>query len=239
MKQISIVFIAIALSLSACSPKVRTTVTKHYPTLDYREVVKVLGIQDSVPSGAEILGIVKIGDTGFSTNCGWDVVIYNAKLEARKIGGNAIKITHHNPPSIMGSSCHRITAKILKVTHFELQNQTVVIDSALLNVDYALLHVYRHRGASALVNYDLHLGDTVICRVRNNWKETIKIKKDGYNSLWAKTESKAEIPINIKFGSEYYIRCSVGMGVLVGRPKLVLVDNQTGRIEFQSIEADK
>lgn len=61
------------------------------------------------------LGEVKIGDTGFSTNCDYETVIDAAKLEARKVGGNAIKIVSHQNPDFV-SSCHRITATIYKIT---------------------------------------------------------------------------------------------------------------------------
>ncbi len=242
MRQISILVIVCTLTISSCTPKISTTISKNYSTLDYREEVRVLGLQDPVPTNSEELGVVKIGDTGFSTKCGWNVVIDKAKIEARKIGGNAIKITEHIPPSAFGSSCHRITAKILKVENFDNIPKSVIVDSSLINAEYALFHFYRHSGVGALVSYDLHLGDTVICRVSNKWKKTIKIRKDGLNTLWARTETKEELPINIKFGNEYYIRCSVTMGAFVGHPKLELVDNQTGKAEYQSVKlkrADK
>lgn len=235
MKKVSIVLmLGTIFILNSCAPKVSTTISKSYPALDYREDVKVFGIQDSEPANAEELGIVKIGDAGFTKDCGLDVVLEKAKAEARKVGGNAIKIIEHNPPGF-GSSCHRITAKILKVEHFD----SLPIDSSLINADYALLHVYRFSGPGALVNYDLYLGDSIICRVSNNFKKTIKIRKDGLNTIWAKTEAKVEIPINIKFGKEYYIRCGITMGIVVGRPSIELVDNQIGRMELQSIKQKK
>lgn len=234
---------SLALLSGACSPKVATRISSNYQALDYREEVHVLNVQAIPPEAAEVLGTVKIGDTGFSTDCGFETVLEKAKDEARKVGGNVIKLTKHIPPSIWGSSCHRITAVILKVDNFdvsaysdELVEVAEVIDSTLFDEGCALLHVYRHSGQGALISYDLHLGDTVICRVSNKWKQTIKIKKDGLNTLWARTESKAEIPINIEFGKEYYIRCRVTMGAFVGRPRLELVDNRTGKIEYESIQ---
>ena len=224
------------LVLASCAPRITTTISRSYQPLDYREEVIVLGLQDAVPAGAEELGRIKIGDTGFSTNCGWNVVIDKARLEARKVGGNAIKITEHIPPNVMVSTCDRISAIILKVNNFSPVPAKPAIDSALLNAGYALLHVYRRNGTGFLVNFDLHLGDSVICRVSNKWKTTLHISKDGLNSLWARTESKVEVPVNIKFGKEYYLRCGVTMGAFVGRPKLELVDNQTGKAEFESVK---
>ncbi|MDR1347132.1 MAG: hypothetical protein LBJ63_01690 [Prevotellaceae bacterium] len=231
-------FLACLLILVSCSPKITTSISKNYGALSYEEEVRVLSIQDTEPNNAELLGTVKIGDAGFTIDCNLSVVVDKAKIEARKIGGNAIKITKHSPPNFWGSSCHRITANILKVDNWN-NYIAVTADSALIDADYALLHVYRHSGGGVLVNYDLHLGDTVICRAQNKWKETVKIHKDGLNTLWARTEAKAEIPINIKFGNEYYIRCSLTTGFLVGHPQLELVENTIGRMEFQSIPEKK
>jgi len=226
----------IVIVFSSCSPKITTSLTKKYPALDYQQDVVVFGIEQQVPDGSELIGQVKIGDSGMSANCGYDVVIDKAKLEARKAGGNAIKITEHTPPSIMGSSCHRIKANILMVKNFEALNIKEE-EEILENVDYAILNVYRYSGTGSFVNYDLHLSDSVICRIKNNYKTTLHLKNDGLNTLWAQTESKAEVPIDLVHGKQYYLRCAVTMGAFVGRPKLELVDRKTGKIEFESLKA--
>ncbi len=105
MKKIIWYLAGVTLILSSCAPKISTTISKNYAPLDYQEDVRVFGIDDAYPVNSEELGTVKIGDTGFSTNCGWDVVIEKAKLEARKAGGNALKIVEHIPPSAFGSQC--------------------------------------------------------------------------------------------------------------------------------------
>ncbi|MDC7217994.1 MAG: hypothetical protein PQJ28_03120 [Spirochaetales bacterium] len=192
----------------------------------------MIPLSESIPEAAIQLGEIKIGDTGFSTNCTWEVVIEKAKEEARKAGGNAIKITEHRPPSVMGSSCHRIKAAILKLEDPDnYQNQ---ITEPISDDAFATLNVYRYSGAGALVNYDLHLGDSTICRVKNKFKTSIQITKEGMNTIWAKTESKAEIPIDIEMGRTYYIRCGIKIGFFVGQPSLELVDYSTGKNEFES-----
>lgn len=239
MKKLQGLFVIVGfIFFSSCSPKISTSLSKSYPPLDYKQEVLVIGLDQAVPENSEVLGQVKIGDTGFSTNCDYDIVIDKAKLEARKAGGNAIKIIEHTPPSAMGSSCHRIIAKILKVDNIE--NYTPKVEQeVLLDVDYAILNVYRYSGAGALVSYNLYLGDSVICRVKNNFKTTLHIKKDGLNSLWAKTEAKSEVPIDVKMGKTYYLRCGITMGAFVGHPKLELIDSKTGKAEFESIKAKK
>jgi len=114
-KQLALICTGYILLLSSCSSSISTTLSKHYPPTDYREEVAVIGLKDPMPANAEEIGTVKIGDSGFSTDCGWDVAIEKAVNEARKHGGNAIKIIKHTPPN-MGSTCHRITALILRVS---------------------------------------------------------------------------------------------------------------------------
>lgn len=234
-KSTGLIIVFALILLSSCNPKVITSISKSYPALDYKQEVVVLGLTQSEPDKAEMLGLVRIGDTGFSNNCSYDVVIESAKLEARKAGGNMIKITDHMLPSVWGSSCHQIIARILKVDNIE--DYTPESEEELLSdVDYAIINVYRYSGPGALVNYDLYLGDSVICRVKDNYKTTLHIKKDGLNTLWAKTEAKFEVPINVKTGKTYYVRCGITMGAFVGRPKIELIDRRTGKAEFESIK---
>ncbi len=75
----------------------------------------MLGLKEEVPANATFLGTVRVSDTGFSIDCGWDAVIEKAKIAARKAGGNMIKITDHTPPSVLLSTCDMISAQILRV----------------------------------------------------------------------------------------------------------------------------
>jgi hypothetical protein len=231
-----ILILAALFAVVSCAPKVSKTITRSYPPLDYREDVLVLDIQTPVPNNAIEIGTIRIGDSGFSTDCGWNTVIEEAKTEARKAGGNAIKITEHKPPS-MASTCHRIKALILYIDNVDEIDAFSKTNDEAADWDYALLHIYRFGGTGALVNYDVYLGNEVICRAKNNWKTTIETRTFGRNSIWASTESKAELPINIEPGREYYIRCGIDMGIMVGRPSLQLVDNKAGKVEFNTVKS--
>ncbi len=217
--------------VAGCAPKIRTKISQKYQPLDFREEVWVLP-KDSVGVGsAELLGTVKVGDAGMTTNCSYTVVLEKAKEEARKSGGNAVRVIEHKTPDFM-SSCHRITAEVLRINadHIAALKQVEMEADSL--IDHAILYVYRTGGTGALVSYNLNLGDSVICRVTNKIRQKIEIRTEGAHELWAKTESKASIPIEIKKGRTYYVRCGVGMGVLVGRPTLDLVDHRTGKTEY-------
>lgn len=238
MRKFCILFnlLFISIIFSSCNPKVITDLTKTYPPVDFREDIIVIGLEQDEGENWEELGIVKVGDSGFSTNCGYDLVIEKAKLEAMAAGGNAIKVIEHKLPSALGSSCHRIVAKILRIENIE-DFKSVEVEEELLDVDYAVINIYRYGGAGVAVSYDLYMGDSLICRVKNNFKTTVHVKTTGHTVLWAHTEAKVEVPVHIQLGKEYYLRCGLTMGVFVGHPSLELVDKKTGKSEFESFNA--
>jgi len=47
------------------------------------------------------------------------------------------------------------------------------------------------------------------------------------------------LPFDVVFGKEYFLRCSVKMGVFVGRPEIEFVSFQNGKSEFESFEAKR
>ena len=227
------------LLMTSCSAKLTSSIFKTYPPLHYQEDVRVFKPNEAVPSNAEKLGTVKVGDSGFSIDCNYATVLDMAKIEARKVGANALKITQHKKPDFL-STCHRIIADVLRIDSIE--NYAAMpepVDSVMLAAGYAVINVYRPSGAGFLVGYNLYLGDSIICRVKDDFCRSIKIYKDGYNTLWAKTEAKAEIPIKVEFGKTYYVRCGIDMGAFVGRPNLEIVDFNTGKAEFNAIEKNK
>jgi len=105
--------------------------------------------------------------------------------------------------------------------------------------NYAILHFYRSSAMGMVVKYDMYLNDIFMFKVSNKWCETAHVSQFGANMLWAKTESRTEMPINIEPGREYYVRCGVKMGVGIGRPKFEIVDNKTGEKEYQAIAKKK
>lgn len=230
--------IIVTVLLNSCSPRISTNLTKNYPSLDDGENVRVLGLQQPVPAGSEEIGTVKVHGVGLGEECGFDFVIEQAKIKARKSGGNAIKIMKHKLPATHGNACHKIIAKILKVENL---NEVFKSGESLIpgNVNYAILNVYRYGGYGSLDDYNLYLGDSLLCRVENDYYGRINIYTEGMNVLWAETEKKFEIPVNIEFGKQYYLRCAVTPGILEGRPEFELVEAQNGRIEVETLEIKK
>jgi hypothetical protein len=102
-----------------------------------------------------------------------------------------------------------------------------------LSNDIALLHLYRPATkVGVLVNYDLHLDNEVVFKAKYKTKTTVRLTSEGLKTLWGATEARTELPVNIQLGNEYFIRCDIGMGAFVGRPRLKLMDNKEGRKAF-------
>lgn len=114
MKKINLVpLILLTLLLSGCASTIRTTSTSNYPPTPNNEPIIVYGLNDAIPSNTKNIGTIKIGDSGFSIDCGWNQAIEKAKRECRRIGGNGIKLVSVYEPDF-SSTCYRITAYVIR-----------------------------------------------------------------------------------------------------------------------------
>ena len=197
--------------------------------------VEIGGRGEPAPENGILVGSAFFGDAGFTVDCDYPRMIALAETEARKLGANTIKITQHDMPDLV-STCHRLTVQFYLADLTQIDNATEsesIFDST---ATFALLHVYRPRGAGALVTYTVHLGTDPLCTVKHNSTQTTLITTPGPNEIWAKTESRAAVPISVELGREYYLRCGISMGLLMGRPTLSMVDKRTGATEFNAIK---
>ncbi len=80
------------------------------------------------------------------------------------------------------------------------------------------------------------MNDSLSFKVRNGWKKTIKVYDEGIVQLYAKTLRKTKLEIDVKKGQEYYIKCYIGMGVLYFYPKFVIVNNEIGALNYNSLK---
>ncbi|MEZ5199285.1 MAG: hypothetical protein R2764_23755 [Bacteroidales bacterium] len=146
MKTANILLVIICSALPSCAPMVTTTLVTTFPPAGEEEQIKVLGLDDEIPVDAILLGTVKVGDNGFSANCGFREVLALAKKEAQKAGGNAIRITRHIPPG--RSTCHRITAQILKTFDgYQVESFSMEPES----IRYAVFNIYCDPNATGAV----------------------------------------------------------------------------------------
>ena len=234
MKHKLYLFITI-LFICNCSPKIRTIISNS----DYKKLD-----ESEVPENSKYIGELKISDSGFTTDCGYEKIMNEAKIEAKKLGGNIIQVIEIKEPQKWGSTCYRLKAKIFRNLDSKLllpfieehiNNNKSTLPS---NSDFAKIYFYRPKMVTgSLLGYKIRMdNDSVVCRVRNGEKCEVKIVDFGKHKFWAKIESRDSIIIDVEKGQEYFVRCSVGLGVFVGKPDFSLVDNHVARKEFQNMD---
>ncbi|MEN8108478.1 MAG: hypothetical protein ABFS22_10785 [Pseudomonadota bacterium] len=101
----------------------------------------------------------------------------------------------------------------------------------------ALVYIYRPgKFMGGGVVFDVHAGsvadDTEIVALRSGGYYPY-FAPPGELQLWAKTESKTSLTLDLNAGDRRYVKGTVGVGFLVGRPKLTEVDEQTGAREIK------
>ena len=217
--------------------------TETHKPLNSESEILIINHDDEIPDSSKFIGDLKIGDSGFSTDCGYSKVMDEAKNTARKSGANLIYLTEVKKPNF-GSTCYRIKAKLYRNLDSEVlnkisENRKIENKSRLpSDADYAVVYFYRPKNfAGSLIGYKVRMNeDSIIGRVRNGEKFKYKITNFGKHEFWAKTESKTSVIIYIEKGQEYFVRCGINMGIAVGKPEMYLIDNGTGISEYESIE---
>ena len=120
------ILLFITIVFCSCSPKIRTSVLEKHQKMNDNDEVVVFNAKSELPSNFSKIGTTKIGDTGFTTNCDFLTVLEKAKIEARKSGANALLITEHLYPNLLGSSCHRINADLLRIENTTDYKKSVI-----------------------------------------------------------------------------------------------------------------
>jgi len=242
MKKLILITI-LGILVQSCTPKVSSNLAVNSPSPISKSVeIYVIEEGGSVPNNSEFVGNLKIGDTGFSTDCGYEKVILEAKKTARKSGSNFILLTEVKKPNFT-SSCYRIKGSMYRNLDesalIKTEEQNIKKNKSRLseNSEYAVVHFYRpKRFFGAALGYKIRLGDdTTIGKARNGQYFKYEIRDFGEYKFWAKTESKSSVVIDVKKGEEYFIRCGLKMGVAVGRPEIYLIENQVGIKEIQEM----
>lgn len=227
----------LALILIGCSPRVTTNLQTSYDPLNEDEPVAVLGIDEPRPDNSVFLGTVSIGDTGFTMNGGsYDEVVSLAKERARQAGGNVLRITKHTAPDWV-SSIHRIQAEILRAEGFYVADETTPETINPEHLDYAVICFFRE--SASMVNYDVYIGEDRVYRAKNYSAKEVRLYDFGKTEIWAKTEAKSSIVLDIVPGGEYYVYCGISTGILVGEPFLQSLPAQYARNRYLTCLSNK
>lgn len=208
--------------------------------------VLILQENEPAPASAKQVGSIRIKDGGFKMRCGYEQTMEEARNKAREQGANIVKITQLKRPDAL-STCYRLRADIyyqenLPAMLAERQAKQEADLKAMLpdTASYSLLCVYRPKGGYGwAVEYNLHVNDSTVGRIKNGSKFVVKLRNNGETKIWARTEAREEVVVDIRPGQIYFLRCGVGMGALVGRPQLGFIRPEEGMEEFAATPEPK
>lgn len=93
--------------LFSCSASVNHKIENSKQALDIDSKVAILDLSHPLPTGAEKVGNITFGDTGFSTDCDFNSNLSKARKIARENGANILKITKKKNPDLW-STCYRM-----------------------------------------------------------------------------------------------------------------------------------
>lgn len=95
-----------------------------------------------------------------------------------------------------------------------------------------LVYIYRpSKFIGGGVSYDVRANGVVVTTLYNGGYYPY-LAKPGEIEFSAKTESTSAVTIDIKAGQTYYIKGTVGIGIIVGRPHLMIVPAEVGEKEI-------
>ena len=119
--------ISISSLLLSCGASIKSNFTEKLNPLTIENKVAFLDIENNVPEGAKKIGSAKFGDSGFSTDCGFNTNLISARKLARENGANIVKVINKSTPDLW-SSCYRITVEfyyysgdVTKLSQYQLQ----------------------------------------------------------------------------------------------------------------------
>ena len=204
---------------------------------DKTEVI-VLPLKMAPPAGAKKTGTIKAGNNATASHCDYEEVVNDAKEQAKKMGGNLVKITQLIPPAFI-SKCYKIQADVYfadPLPNYKITDNTEN-NAPRIIANYATLYFYRLKDTTLLLesSYSIHLNDdSVICRVKSKSRDSVRIYKEGPITLWARSEQRTELKLNVKLNEAYYIRCGLVKGEIKMIPVLQLISNEEGCKEFET-----
>lgn len=121
--------------------------------------------------------------------------------------------------ALMLSSCASLGPKFQKVE--------------TLQKNKGLVYIYRPKKfVGGGVSYTVAADQTPVTKLYNGGYYPY-FSNPGEIEFWAKTEAKSSVTLDVKPGKTYYIRGTVTVGALVGRPHLMIVEPSIGEVEIK------
>lgn len=113
LRRIAVTTAAVALLLSACAPSTYLRRDHEFDSLPPACCPLLLAMDDAVPPGALLVGEVRYGEAGFSTDCSYAENMERVRQQACGLGADVVQITAQNFPNFV-STCYRVRASLYR-----------------------------------------------------------------------------------------------------------------------------
>jgi hypothetical protein len=99
--------------------------------------------------------------------------------------------------------------------------------------DQSVVYIYRPSSfVGGGVSYTVYSGKKAITKLYNGGYYPY-VTAPGEVELWAETESKSSVTVDVKAGETKYVKGTVGVGFFIGRPNLSIVDPAVAQTEIK------
>ena len=106
--------VVVTATIQGCAPSEKVKVTSAREALLEDCTVTIFGLNDQKPANFESLATIKLGEKGLSVSCDRESVEESMRVEACRVGANAILIVKEKDPDLW-STCYRATAELVYV----------------------------------------------------------------------------------------------------------------------------
>ncbi len=97
---------------------------------------------------------------------------------------------------------------------------------------------FRPVGPGMLIACTVHDGDPEISHLAVG-KYFVRVTDPGVHTFWVKSEAKDTLKLEVEPGETYYVKCSISMGIMVGRPNLSPSDKATFDKKAKHLKLEK
>lgn len=110
----TIISLTLIFILSGCAQKIVTRLGDViYKKIDDDTKIFILKENQRIPKNSNYVGKVKVGDTGFTSDCNYVDMLERAKYTARKTGANIIRVIEVKQPNFW-SNCYRLEGELFR-----------------------------------------------------------------------------------------------------------------------------
>lgn len=202
----------VLISILSCTTSrgIEIRVLEKHPTLDFYEDVVIINDPSLLPPRKKEVGTIRVYRSDFHNNspCGWVERLNAATLEARKVGGNLILLDNvSGNVNLMMNTCGEISGYIYNVDESVANSlKRNRVNGGLKNkYDFARVVFIKPTYSS---NYSVYVNDENVGLIKGGEIVEYKTKRKEPVVIWAKTERRTELILNVEPGYDYFVLCN-------------------------------